>query len=42
MSSKSPFFWGGLFLPGVALLLVFAMAAILSVANLLSPVKASA
>jgi len=41
MSTKSPFFWGDLFLPGVALLLAFATAAILSVVNLLSPVRDS-
>jgi uncharacterized membrane-anchored protein len=43
MSAKSPFFWGDLFLPGVILLLVFAMAAILSVFSLLQgPVRATA
>ncbi len=39
MATKSPFFWGDLFLPGVALLLVFATAAILSVVNLLNPAR---
>lgn len=38
MATKSPFFWGDLFLPGVALIVLFATAAILSVVNLLSPV----
>jgi len=43
MSAKSPFFWGVLFLPGVILLLVFAMTAILSVFSLLrGPVRTAA
>ncbi len=42
MSTKSPFYWGDLLLPGVVLILVFAMASILSVVNLLSPVRPSA
>jgi len=42
MSAKSPFFWGDLFVPGVALLLVFAMTAVLSIFSLLKgPVRAS-
>lgn len=42
MSAKSPFFWGDLFLPGVALLLVFAMTAILAMVSVLRPpVRAS-
>jgi hypothetical protein len=39
MSDKSPFFWGGLFLPGVVLLVLFALAAVLSMLNLLRPVR---
>lgn len=35
MSAKSPFFWGVLLLPGVILLLVFALTATLSVYSLL-------
>ncbi len=42
MASKSPFFWGGLFLPGVILLLAFAMAALLSIFSVLrGPVGAA-
>jgi hypothetical protein len=42
MASKSPFFWGDLFLPGVVLLVAFAMAAILSMYSLLrGPVRAT-
>lgn len=37
MASKSPFFWGGLFLPGVILLVAFAMAALLSILSVLRP-----
>jgi hypothetical protein len=43
MSAKSPFFWGDMFLPGIALLLVFAMTAILAVFSVLrAPVRAKA
>ena len=43
MATKSPFFWGDMFLPGVALLFVFAMTAVLAVVSLLqAPVRASA
>jgi len=43
MATKSPFFWGGLYLPGVVLLLLFALAAALSIFGLLrSPVRAAA
>jgi len=35
MATKSPFFWGGMFLPGVALLLAFAMTAILAIFSVL-------
>jgi len=42
MSAKSPFFWGGLFLPGVVLILLFALTAVLSMVNLLrGPVRAT-
>ena len=42
MSAKSPFFWGGLFLPGVVLILLFALTAVLSMVNLLrGPVRAA-
>lgn len=36
MATKSPYYWGGLFVPGVVLLLVFAGATILTVMNLLA------
>ena len=40
MASKSPFFWGDLFLPGLVLLLAFAMAAVLSILSMLrAPVR---
>jgi hypothetical protein len=43
MSAKSPFFWGSLFLPGVVLLLLFALAAVLSMLSLLrGPVRPGA
>jgi hypothetical protein len=43
MSAKSPFFWGGLFLPGVILLFVFAITAVLSVFSLVNgPVRGEA
>jgi len=43
MSAKSPFFWGDMFLPGVALLFVFVFTAILGVVSLLrKPVRATA
>jgi hypothetical protein len=35
ISIKAPFFWGGAFLPGVLLLLVFAVTAIVGVVSLL-------
>jgi hypothetical protein len=42
MASKSPFFWGDLFLPGVILLVAFAMAALLSIFSVLrGPVRAT-
>ncbi len=42
MATKSPFFWGGAFLPGVALLLVFATTAVLGVVSILrKPVRES-
>lgn len=42
MATKSPFFWGGLYLPGVVLLLLFALAAALSIFGLLRrPVRAA-
>jgi hypothetical protein len=42
MATKSPFFWGGLYLPGVVLLLLFALAAALSIFSLLRrPVRAA-
>jgi hypothetical protein len=42
MATKSPFFWGGAFLPGVVLLLVFVVTAILAVVSMLwKPTKAS-
>lgn len=37
MATKSPFFWGGAFLPGVALLLVFVLTAVLGVVSVLLP-----
>jgi hypothetical protein len=43
MATKSPFFWGEMFLPGVALLLAFAMTAILAIFSVLrAPVRGSA
>ncbi|MGH9919012.1 MAG: hypothetical protein ACRD6W_09115 [Nitrososphaerales archaeon] len=42
MATKSPFFWGGLYLPGVVLLLLFVLAAALSIFSLLrDPVRAA-
>ncbi len=35
ISVKAPFFWGGAYLPGVFLVLVFAVVAVLALANLL-------
>ena len=35
ISIKAPFFWGGAFLPGVLLLLVFAVTAVVAVITLL-------
>jgi hypothetical protein len=43
ISIKAPFFWGGAYLPGVLLLLVFAVVAVLGVVSILrKPVRASA
>jgi hypothetical protein len=43
ISIKAPFYWGGAYLPGVLLLLVFAVTAVLGVVSLLrKPVRASA
>ena len=42
ISIKAPFFWGGAYLPGVLLLLVFAVTAVLGVVGLLrKPVRES-
>ena len=42
ISIKAPFFWGGAYLPGVLLLLVFAVTAVLGVVSILrKPVRAS-
>ena len=42
ISIKAPFFWGGAYLPGVMLVLVFVAAAVLSVIRVLRrPVRAS-
>ena len=35
MSDKSPFFWGGLFVPGVVLLAAFVITALLAVVSML-------
>ncbi|MDA4118826.1 MAG: hypothetical protein OK455_10855 [Thaumarchaeota archaeon] len=42
ISIKAPFYWGGAYLPGVLLLLVFAATAVLGVVGLLlrKPVRA--
>ena len=43
MATKSPFFWGEMLLPGVALLLAFAMTAILAIFSVLrAPGRGSA
>ena len=43
MSTKSPFFWGDMFLPGSPFLLVFAMTAILAIVSVLrAPVAGAA
>jgi hypothetical protein len=40
ISIKAPFYWGGAYFPGVALLLVFAVTAVLSAVTLLrKPVR---
>jgi hypothetical protein len=39
MSNKSPYFWGGLFFPGLALLVVFVLTAVVSVVGLLRPAR---
>lgn len=42
ISIKAPFFWGGAYLPGVMLLLVFAVVAVLGVVSILrKPARAS-
>jgi hypothetical protein len=42
ISIKAPFYWGGAFLPGVLLLIVFAIAAIMGAVSILRrPVRAS-
>jgi len=35
ISVKAPFFWGGAYLPGVLLVLVFAVTAVFALANVL-------
>ncbi len=35
ISLKAPFFWGGAYLPGVLLVLVFAVTAVFALANVL-------
>jgi hypothetical protein len=41
MATKSPFFWGDMFVPGVLLLVVFVMVTILGVVSILrGPVRA--
>jgi hypothetical protein len=35
ISIKAPFYWGGAYLPGVALLLLFAVIAVMGVASIL-------
>jgi hypothetical protein len=35
ISIKAPFFWGGAYLPGVLLVLVFAVTAVFALANVL-------
>jgi hypothetical protein len=42
ISIKAPFYWGGAYLPGLALLLVFVVISILGVASILrKPVRAN-
>ncbi len=43
ISMKAPFFWGGAYLPGVILLLVFAVTAVVGAVSMLrKPVRATA
>jgi hypothetical protein len=43
ISIKAPFYWGGAYLPGVLLLLVFAITALVGAVGILrKPVRASA
>ncbi len=43
ISIKAPFYWGGAYLPGLALLLVFVVTAVVGVVSILRrPVRATA